>query len=70
MNNEELTNLFNIIVVMKSRRMRLADHIASMREIRNAHAVLIRNPEEQKDPLRSRGHMKTTKLSVKNDGKI
>jgi hypothetical protein len=34
----------NIIRVMKSRRMRLAVHVARMGEMRNAYSILVGNP--------------------------
>jgi hypothetical protein len=40
LHNEELLNLYpspNIIKVIKSRRMRLAGHVARMRDMRNAY---------------------------------
>jgi hypothetical protein len=37
----------NIIKVIKSRRMRWAEHTARMGEVRNAYSVLIERPEER-----------------------
>jgi hypothetical protein len=48
LHNEELCDLFsstNIIWVIKSRRMRLAGHMARMGERRGAHSVLVARPE-------------------------
>jgi hypothetical protein len=48
LHNEELCNLNfspNIIHVIKSRRIRLAGHIANMGEVRNAGNILIGKPE-------------------------
>jgi hypothetical protein len=45
---EEPRNLYaspNIIRVIKSNRMRWAGHVAHMGEMRNAHSILVRNPE-------------------------
>jgi hypothetical protein len=44
----ELHSLFalpNVIRVIKSRRMILADHVARMGEIRNAYNILVGKPE-------------------------
>jgi hypothetical protein len=46
--NEELHNLYsspNIIRIIKSRRMRWADHVARMGETRNAYRILVAKPE-------------------------
>jgi hypothetical protein len=48
LHNEELHNFYsspNIIRMIKSRRMRLAEHVARMREKRNAYGILVRKPE-------------------------
>jgi hypothetical protein len=48
LHNEELHNLYaspNIIMVMKSRRIRLAGHVAHMREMRNAYRILFKKLE-------------------------
>jgi hypothetical protein len=48
LHNEELHNLYsspNIIRMIKSRRMRLAGHVARMGETRNAYRVLVGKPE-------------------------
>jgi hypothetical protein len=48
LHNEELHNLYflaDIIIVIKSWRMRLAGHIASMREKVNVYRVLMGRPE-------------------------
>jgi hypothetical protein len=48
LHNEELHNLYalqNIIRVIKSRRMRWAEHIAQMGEMRNAYKIFVRKPE-------------------------
>jgi hypothetical protein len=49
--NEELHNLYssrNIIIMIKSRRMKWTGHVAGMREKRNAYRILMANPEENK----------------------
>jgi hypothetical protein len=51
--NDELHNLYsspNIIRMMKSRRMRWAEHVARMGEKRNAYRILVGKPEG-KTPL-------------------
>ena len=47
LHNEELSNLFcssNIIPVIKSRRTRLAGHVACMRDRRGACRILVGKP--------------------------
>jgi hypothetical protein len=48
LHNEELHNLYSspsIIRMIKSRRMRLAGHVARMGEKRTGYSILVRNPE-------------------------
>jgi hypothetical protein len=48
MHDEELRNLYsspNIIRMIRSRWMRLAGHVARMRETRNAYRILVGKPE-------------------------
>jgi hypothetical protein len=48
LHNEELSDLYslpNIVRVVKSRRMRWADHVARMGEGRSVHRVLVGEPE-------------------------
>ena len=48
LHNEELNDLYcspNIVQVIKSRRMRLAGHVARMEEGRSVHKVLVGKPE-------------------------
>jgi hypothetical protein len=48
LHNEELHNLYaspNAIKVIKSRRMRLAGHVARVGEMRNAYTILVEKPE-------------------------
>jgi hypothetical protein len=48
LHNEELHNLYSspsIIRIIKSRRMRLAGHVARMGETRNAYRILVGKPE-------------------------
>jgi hypothetical protein len=48
---KELRDLYfspSIITIIKSRRMRLADHVARMGEKRNAYRLLVGNTEEKR----------------------
>jgi hypothetical protein len=48
LHNEELHNLHScpsVITMIKSRRMRLAGHVARIRETRNAYRILRGKPE-------------------------
>jgi len=48
LHNEELHDLYsspNVIRVIKSRRMRWAEHLARMGERRDVYRVLVRKPE-------------------------
>ena len=48
LHNEELRDLYslpNIVWVVKSRRMRLAGHVARMGEGRGVHRLLVEKPE-------------------------
>ena len=54
LNKEELNNLYsssNIIRVIKSRRMRLATHVAFMGESRGAYRFLVGKPEGKRPPV-------------------
>ena len=58
MHNEELSDLYslpNIVRVVKSRRMRCAEHVAHMGEGRGVHRVLVGKPEGKR-PLMRPGH--------------
>jgi hypothetical protein len=51
LHNEELNDLYslpNIVRVVKSRRMRWAEHVARMGEKRGVHRVLVGKPEEKR----------------------
>jgi hypothetical protein len=51
LHNEELQNLYssrNIIIMIKSRRMRWAGHVARLGETRNAYGILVGKPEGKK----------------------
>jgi hypothetical protein len=57
MHNEELHNLYsspNIIRKIKSRRVRLAGHVARMGETRNAYRILVGKPEGKRPLKRPR----------------
>jgi hypothetical protein len=54
LHNEELHNLYSLPNIMiKSRRMRWAGHVARMGETRNAYKILVGNPEGKR-PLERR----------------
>jgi hypothetical protein len=58
LHNEELHDLYaspNIIMVIKSKRMRWTGHVAYMGEMRNAYIILVGKPEGKR-PLRRTGH--------------
>jgi hypothetical protein len=58
LHNQELHNLYaspNTIKVMKSRRMRWTEHIACMKEIRNAYKIFVRK-HVRKRPFRRCSH--------------
>jgi hypothetical protein len=57
LHNEELHNLYSspsIIRMSKSRRMRLAGHVARMEEKRNGYKILVGMPEGKRPRGRSR----------------
>jgi PAS domain-containing protein len=57
LHDEELHKLYaslNIIRVIKSRRMRWADHVARMKETRNAYTMLVVKPDGEKPVGRPR----------------
>jgi hypothetical protein len=57
--NEELRNLYcspSIIIIIKSRRMSLAGHVARIGAKRNAYRILVGKPEGKR-PLRRPRHM-------------
>jgi hypothetical protein len=59
LHNVELHNLYSspsIIIMMKSRRLRRAGHVARMGEKRNAYRILVRKPEGKR-PLGTPIHM-------------
>jgi hypothetical protein len=48
LHNEELRDLYSspsVIIIIKSRRMRWAGHVAQMGEKRNAYRLLVEKPE-------------------------
>jgi hypothetical protein len=50
LHNEELHNLYSspdIITMIKSRRVRLAGHVARMGEKRNTYRILVGKPERK-----------------------
>jgi hypothetical protein len=55
--NKELNDLLsspNIIQVIKSRRMRLAEHVARIREGRGVYRILVGRPKGRRPPGRPR----------------
>jgi hypothetical protein len=63
LHNEELRNLYSspsIFRMIKSRKMRWAGHVASMRNTRNAYRIVVGNPEV-KGPLGRVGEWITLK---------
>jgi hypothetical protein len=57
LHNEELNNLYslpNIVRVVKSRRMRWAEHVARMGVDRGVHRVLVGKPVEKRELGRPR----------------
>jgi hypothetical protein len=59
--NEELNYLYcspNIVLVIRSRRMRLAGHVARMGERRGAYRVLVGKPEGKRPLVRPRPRWK------------
>ena len=57
LHNEERNDLYSspyIVRVIKSRRMRLAGHVARMGERRGVYRVLMEKPEGKKAPVRPR----------------
>jgi hypothetical protein len=54
LHNEELHNLCsspNIVIIIKSRRMRLAGHVTCMGAKRNAHKVLVGKPKGKREAM-------------------
>jgi hypothetical protein len=57
LHNEELNDLYslpNIVLVVKSRRMRWVGHVARMGEGRDVHRVLVGKPEGKRSMGRPR----------------
>ena len=50
----DLYSSLNIILVIRSRRMRWAQHVACMGEIRNAYKLFVAKPEEKRKRGRTR----------------
>ena len=62
LHNEELNGLYcspNIFLVIKSRRMRLARHVARVGERRGVYKVLVGKPEGKRPHRRTRRRRKT-----------
>jgi hypothetical protein len=61
LHNEELNDLYslpNIVLVVKSRRMRWAGHVARMGVDRGVHRVLVGKPEEKRPRRRREDNIK------------
>ena len=61
LHNEELNDLYcspNIVLVIKSRRMRWAGNVARMKEMRDAYRVLVGKPEGKRPLGRPRRRRK------------
>jgi hypothetical protein len=70
LHNEELHNLYsspNIIRMIKSRRMRWAEHVARMGETRNVYAILVGKPEEER-PIGRRRWVDNIKMDLREIG--
>jgi hypothetical protein len=66
LHNEELHNLYsypNIIIMIKSRRMRWAGNVARMGEKRNAYRILV-GKKEGKRPLERRRHRWVVNIKI------
>jgi hypothetical protein len=66
LHNEELHHLYSspsIIRIIKSRRMRWAEHVARMGEKRNVCRLLVRNPEGKR-PLERPRHRWTDNIKM------
>jgi hypothetical protein len=72
LHNEELHNLYsspNIIRMIKSRRMRWAEHVSRMGEKRNAYRILVGNPEGKRPLGRPRRRwMDNIKMNLREIG--
>jgi hypothetical protein len=61
LHNEEIHNLYtspSIIMVIKSRTMRMAEHVARMGKMRNAYKILVGKPEGRRPLGRPRSSWK------------
>jgi hypothetical protein len=72
LHEEELHNLYSspsIIRMIKSRRMRLAGHLARMGDRRNAYRILVGKPEGRKSLGRPRrGWVNNIKMDLREVG--
>jgi hypothetical protein len=67
LHNEELHNLYSspsIIKIIKSRRMRLAGHVAQMAEKRNVYRLLVGKPEGKRPRRRWKDNIKMDLLEI------
>jgi hypothetical protein len=76
LHKEELRNLYclpstSIIRIIKSRRMRWAGHVALIGEERNAHRILVGNPEEKRLLERPRRKWEDNiRIDLRKDGVV
>jgi hypothetical protein len=72
--NEELNDLYsspNIVLVVKSRRMRWAGHVAHMGEERGVHRVLVGKPEGKRPLCKPRRRWEDNiKMELQEVGKV
>jgi hypothetical protein len=70
--NVELHSMYsspNIITMIKSRRMRWTQHVACMKEMRNAYDTLVRKSEGKRPPERPRRREDNIKIYLKDSVK-
>jgi len=71
LHNEELNDLYsspNIVRAIKSRRMRLAGHVARMGEERGVYRVLVGKPEGRRPPGRSGSRWVNIRMDLQEVG--
>jgi hypothetical protein len=71
LHNEGLHNLYcsaDIVRMIKSRRMRWAEHVAFMEEMRNVCKISVGKPEGEKMLVRSRHGCKDIKMDLRETG--
>jgi hypothetical protein len=71
LHNEELHSLYsspNIIMMIKSRRMGCAEHVARMGEMINAYTILVGKPEDKRPLGRPRCRWEDIKMGLRKQG--